>query len=403
MDKSKSASGKLSSLQTKHKETLAELRRYKVLVENVQDYAIFFMDKDGYIKTWNKGAQNNKGYTSAEIIGQHFSIFYPQIDRDVHKPEKELEIAIRYGRVEDEGWRVRKDGSIFWANVVITALYDEGELIGFAKVTRNLTERKKQEDILREANVELASQQHELQLLNTSKDEFISLASHQLRTPATAVKQLLGIIMEGMVGEVTSQQHDLIRKAYDSNERQLAIVNSLLSVAQIDSNKVVLRKSWKDLDLLLEEVIDEQSESIVAKKQVIKRVRLEEPLEVYVDTQYFGMAIGNIIDNASKYSHEKGEIIVSSRKNENNTVTISIEDNGVGVSQENVQRLFEKFKRIPNEFSEVSSGSGLGLYWVEKVVELHEGTIEVESELDKGTIFHLTIPIGDDNAQNSSN
>ncbi len=398
MDKSQTTNGKLSTLQTKHEETLAELRRYKVLVENVQDYAIFLMDKDGYIQTWNKGAQKNKGYKTSEIIGKHFSTFYPQVDKDNKKPEKELEIALREGRVEDEGWRVRKDGSQFWANVVITTLYnDDNEHIGFAKVTRNLTERKKQEDVLRDANVELEKQQQELQLLNTSKDEFISLASHQLRTPATAVKQLLGIMMEGMVGKLTPQQHDLIRKAYDSNERQLAIVNSLLSVAQVDSNKVVLRKSWKDLDTLLDEVIDEQSESIIAKRQTIKVVPLDEPLEVYVDTQYFGMAIGNIIDNASKYTHFKGEIIVSAKKSGSN-VTVSIKDNGVGVSPENVKNLFEKFKRISNEFSDVSSGSGLGLYWVEKVIALHDGSIEVKSELDKGTTFHLTIPVGDEGA-----
>lgn len=398
MDNSKTAGGKLSTLQTKHKETVAELRRYKVLVENVQDYAIFFMDRGGFIQTWNKGAKDNKGYDSSEIIGKHFSIFYPQVDIDEDKPGKELELAILNGRVEDEGWRMRKDGSMFWANVVITALYDsKQELIGFAKVTRNLTERKKQEDILRAANAELERQQHELQLLNASKDEFISLASHQLRTPATAVKQLLGIIMEGMVGELTKQQLSLVRKAYDSNERQLSIVNSLLSVAQIDSNKVVLRKSWKDLDTLLQEIVDEQSESIVAKKQSLKITPLEKPLEIYIDTQYFGMAIGNIIDNASKYSHEKGEILVSSKRDKN-SITISIQDKGVGVSAENIKSLFEKFKRISNEFSDVSTGSGLGLYWVEKVVELHSGTIAVESKEDEGTTFNLTIPLEEKNA-----
>jgi PAS domain S-box-containing protein len=398
MDKSKTTTGKLHTLRTKHKETEAELRRYKVLVENVQDYAIFFMDKTGHIKTWNKGAENNKGYTASEIIGKHFSIFYPEVDKAANKPAKELEIAVRYGRVEDEGWRVRKDGSMFWANVVITALHDDdGELIGFAKVTRNLTERKKQEDILRAANAELETQQAELRMLNTSKDDFISLASHQLRTPATAVKQLLGIMMAGMAGELTPKQQDLIKKAYDSNERQLAIVNSLLSVAQIDANKVVLRKSWKDLDTLLDEVVDEQSESIIAKKQTIKVTPLDIPVDVYVDTQYLGMAIGNIIDNASKYTKNEGEIKVCAKRNKDK-ITITIEDNGVGVSAENLEHLFEKFKRISNEFSDLSSGSGLGLYWVEKVIELHNGTIEVESELGKGTTFNITIPIGEKDA-----
>jgi osomolarity two-component system sensor histidine kinase TcsA len=178
------------------------------------------MDPKGYIQTWNKGAEKNKGYTHKEIIGQHFSIFYSDQDNAAKKPERELEIAKKVGRVEDEDWRYRKDGSKFWANVVITALYDEdNNLQGFAKVTRNLTERKENEDNLRSANTLLQEQQKELRRLNESKDEFISLASHQLRTPATAIKQLLGLILEGFEGDVPQRIRNLLEKTYESNER----------------------------------------------------------------------------------------------------------------------------------------------------------------------------------------
>ncbi len=394
MDKSKSVIGKLTTLRSQHEETLEELQRYKVLVNSVQDYAIFFMDKDGYIQTWNKGAQNNKGYTADEIIGQHFSIFYPEKDKKNNKPARQLEIACRDGRVEDEGWRLRKDGSKFWANVVVTALYDkEGELIGFAKVTRNLTERKKQEDKLRKANAELIKQQAELRSLSASKDEFISLASHQLRTPATAVKQLLGILVEGIMGEVPKSQLDLIKKAYDSNERQLAIVNSLLNVAQIDSGKVVIHKEWVEVNALLREVIDEQKESIMGRKQTVTFSALNPPQEIFVDPQYISMAMGNMLDNASKYSHDKAKIVVSVEHN-GDYVKIAIHDEGIGIAENDIKGLFEKFKRISNEFSQTSSGSGLGLYWVEKVIELHKGKIEVESTVGKGTTFFITLPIG---------
>ena len=163
----KLAAARQSVLRTEHKKTLSELERYKLLVENVQDYAIFFMDTEGNIQTWNKGAQKNKGWTANEIIGQHFSTFYTEQDKREQKPEIELKIAKKTGRVEDEDWRVRKDGSKFWANVVITALYDEdGDLQGFAKVTRNLTERKEYEDDLRKANQLLREQQKELRRLN---------------------------------------------------------------------------------------------------------------------------------------------------------------------------------------------------------------------------------------------
>jgi PAS domain S-box-containing protein len=150
-------------------------------VDSVQDYAIFLLDPNGHIASWNAGARRFKGYEDHEIIGQHFSVFYPEHDKIADKPGRELKDAIKYGRVEDEGWRVRKDGTQFWASVVITALYDNsGELQGFAKVTRDLTERKRMEDELAQANQDLLLQQSELLLLNQAKDEFISLASHQL-------------------------------------------------------------------------------------------------------------------------------------------------------------------------------------------------------------------------------
>lgn len=189
-----------------------ELERYKLLVENVQDYAIFLLDEEGYITTWNKGAAKTKGYKPEEIIGRHFSIFYLPEDIKAHKPEQELEIAKRYGKVIDEDWRVKKDGSKFWANVTITALFEDGKLVGFAKVTRDLTENKKYENRLRQANARLREQQQELELINASKDDFISMASHQLRTPASTIKQYLGMLLEGIGGEIDERQSTFIRQ-----------------------------------------------------------------------------------------------------------------------------------------------------------------------------------------------
>ena len=191
------------------------------------------MDKNGYILTWNKGAAKNKGYAAHEIIGKHFSTFYLERDIKAKKPERELEVAKKMGHVEDEDWRIRKDGSQFWANVVITALFDDsGEIVGFGKVTRDLTERKKHEDELRKANYLLKQQQKELEKLNLSKDEFISVASHQLRTPATIIKQLLAMLIDGYKGPLNHEQASYIHRAYDNNERQIQIVNDLLKVAQ---------------------------------------------------------------------------------------------------------------------------------------------------------------------------
>lgn len=383
-----------TQLQNEHNKTLSELERYKMLVENVQDYAIFFMDQDGYIQTWNKGAEKNKGYTHDEIVGKHFSIFYSDQDNADNKPQHELEIAKKLGRVEDEDWRVRKDGTKFWANVVITALYDEdGFLQGFAKVTRNLTERKENEDSLKSTNVLLREQQKELQRLNESKDEFTSLASHQLRTPATAIKQLLGLLIEGYIEGVPDNIKVILKKTYDSNERQISIVNSLLKVAQIDSGKIILRRQSVDINEIINSIVHQYEAIISDKGQKILLSLQDGPLYGYIDEHYYRMALENVIDNASKYTSVSGEIRISAAST-NDSVVVSISDTGVGIKPENIPTLFDKFNRIPNELSHKVAGSGLGLYWVEKGIDLHQGKIEVESELNVGSTFFVKVPKG---------
>jgi PAS domain S-box-containing protein len=383
-----------AQLQSEHRKTLSELERYKMLVENVQDYAIFFMDPEGYIQTWNKGAEKNKGYTHDEIVGKHFSLFYSEQDNLDNKPARELEIAKRVGRVEDEDWRIRKDGSKFWANVVITALYDdEGTLQGFAKVTRNLTERKENEDRLKNANVILQEKQKELKRLNESKDDFISLASHQLRTPATAIKQLLGLIIEGFEGQVPENLLKIVQRTYDSNERQIAIVNSLLKVAQIDSGKVVLHLETTDLNEIVSSLVKQYDGVIKGRGQAITLNLQDAPVYGYIDEEYYRMAVENILDNASKYTEDGGKLYISSSVVDDQA-TITITDTGVGITPENIATLFEKFNRIPNDLSHKVPGSGLGLYWAQKVIDLHHGTIKVESTPNVGTTFVISVSRG---------
>jgi PAS domain S-box-containing protein len=387
-----STGGKLTNLRTEHKATQTELEKYKLLVENIQDYAIFLMDKDGYIQTWNKGAEKNKGYKADEIIGRHFSTFYLERDKAAKKPERELEIAKKFGRVEDEDWRLRKDGSRFWANVVITALYENDELVGFAKVTRNLSDRKQQEDALREANSLLREQQRDLERLSASKDEFISLASHQLRTPATAIKQLIGLLLEGFKGEIDPEQREILLKAYDSNERQIAIVNSLLRVAQIDAGKVTLHKTPVDIEKMLQDVVSEQIDTIKNREQTITIEADKNLPHIFIDPEHFRMGLENLVDNASKYTPEGGELSIMVNQ-QGSEMTIAFHDTGVGIAEQDLEKLFTKFSRIPNELSQKVGGSGLGLYWVYKIIELHAGSLEVDSQLHKGTTFTIRVPL----------
>lgn len=376
-------------------DTLEQLERYRLLVENIEDYAIFLLDTDGNVASWNLGAEKFKGYKPHEIIGRHFSSFYSDEDKKNDKPGRELREAIANGRVEDEGWRIRKDGTRFWANVVITALYDDrGRHRGFAKVTRDLTERKKYEDTLYETNVKLDVSYRELQKLNAAKDEFVSLASHQLRTPATGVKQYIALLLEGYMGELSEQQIDCLQKAYDSNNRQIEIINDLLHVAQLDAGKVILKKSDVDAGKLIEDIIDEHVDTFKDRRQKIHLDLPSKPAKIHIDAVRFRMVLENLIDNASKYTPERGEITVALATSKTGAL-ISVSDTGIGISRKELPTLFEKFTRVSSPLTQHIAGSGLGLYWVDKVVGLHGGRIEVDSTPGKGSTFRLILPAED--------
>jgi len=371
------------------------IERYRLLIESVQDYAIFLLDPDGKVASWNPGAKRLKGYNEDEIIGQHFSAFYPKEDVLAHKPEDNLAAAKKFGRIEDEGWRVRKDGTTFWADVVITALYDEsGTLQGFAKVTRDLTERKRMEDELQNANTELKRQRQELALLNQAKDEFISLASHQLRTPATGVKQYIGMLLEGFIGDIPKDQKNVLEKAYHSNERQIDLINDLLRVAQLDAGKLVLNKTPANITELVADTVAEQKDSFDHRQQAVEVKSPSRPIIANIDEQRLRMVLDNLVDNASKYTPPSGKIKISVSKTKG-CLRICVEDNGVGIQSKDIPKLFNKFSRINNELSEEVGGSGLGLYWADKVVQMHGGNIDVKP-LKQGTRFTILIPIEED-------
>jgi PAS domain S-box-containing protein len=382
----------IATTKFRHKETLEELERYHLIVENIEDYAIFMLDTTGYVVNWNKGAQKLKGYKPSEIIGKHFSIFYPEKDRQNKKPEQALNICLAEGRVETEGWRMRKDGTRFWASVVITCLYDEnGVHKGYAKITRDLTERKKYEDKLNDTNKKLEASYHELEVLSATKDEFVSLASHQLRTPATGVKQYLGLLINGYVGELTERQLDFLQKAYMSNDRQLEIVNDLLQVAQLDAGKVVLNKLNTNIGNLVADIIDEQIDSFKNRRQSVEFHPPNKDIIARIDPSRIRMVLENLVDNASKYTPDKGKIEVAINEGKDR-INVVVSDNGVGIDKKDQHKLFEKFSRIQNDLTRNVYGSGLGLYWASKIIKLHGGAIEVQSAAGKGSAFILYLP-----------
>lgn len=227
--------------------------------------------------------------------------------------------------------------------------------------------------------------------LNRSKDEFISIASHQLRTPATGVKQYLGMVLEGFVGELDPGQEQLLVKAYESNERQLRIVSDLLKVAQVDAGKVTLRKDDVMIGELVEDIVREQETVFKRREQTVTFETSKPDLSIYIDKDSIRMVIENIIDNAGKYS-EPNTAITIKIEDVGKNVTIRIEDQGVGIDQTNRSRLFEKFSRLDNTLSTKVGGTGLGLYWAKKIVVLHGGTIKQTRNKPQGTIFTIILP-----------
>lgn len=254
-----------------------------------------------------------------------------------------------------------------------------------------MTNKGLQDEIKRRHKLENQRLQHYIDL-NKTKDEFISLASHQLRTPATGVKQYIGMVLEGMAGEVGEAQKRLLQKAYESNERQLMIVSDLLKVAQVDAGKVRLRRKAVNIADLLTDVIKEQEETYATRRQILQFSSTASVAStVFVDPDKMRMVLENMIDNASKYS-DPGKSVKVTVVEEDDTIVVAIRDHGVGVAPKDTALMFEKFNRIHNHLSNHVGGTGLGLYWAKKIVDLHGGIIKVTSVLGKGSTFSVCLP-----------
>lgn len=227
--------------------------------------------------------------------------------------------------------------------------------------------------------------------LNRSKDEFISIASHQLRTPATGVKQYLGMVLEGFVGDLNPTQQELLLKAYESNERQLRTVSDLLKVARVDSGKPLLKKSRVKVNGLIKDVIREQQHAFKSRHQTVVYTPLSPDVSIRVDSDSIRMVIENIVDNASKYSEDYTTITITVNESDSR-ISIHICDEGVGIKPEEESRLYQKFSRLDNSMSTKVGGTGLGLYLTKKIIDLHAGTITHKPNKGRGTMFIISLP-----------
>ena len=329
-------------------------QRFRLLVEAVQDYAIFMLDPDGRVASWNAGAQRSNGYAAEEIIGRHFRVFYPEGKQAARHPEHELAVARRDGRYEEEGWRIRKDGSQFWAHVTITAVRnDEGELVGYAKVTRDSTERRRMLSMLEDANERLQRSAEE-------QAEFLAVTAHELRSPV-GVLAASATLMARHQEDLTPEERTELADGMHRNAGQLRrLLDDLLTASRAQSRTLDLRP--------VALVVDERLAGLVTalgSAEPGAEVVLEAPagLVAHADPGRFDQMVDNLLVNALR--HGQPPVTVSARAADEQ-VLVSVTDSGPGVSRKVLPRLFERYGTS-------SGGTGLGLYIVRQLALAHDG------------------------------
>ncbi|KAJ5519517.1 CheY-like superfamily [Penicillium expansum] len=336
---------------------------YKILVDTVRDYAIFMLDTRGHIGTWNSGAAILKGYTSSEIIGQHFSVFYGRDDCKMQKPARELEVCLQEGKVEDEGWRYRKDGTRFWANVMITAIYQNGSHVGFAKVTRDMTERRATEARLIDAFEESAKM----------KSDFLANM-----TELTDDQREFGCILE------------------DSTSVLLQVINDVLDYSKLSSGTFPLNPDVVNIPNVISAVVRNCQSALKPGVQIMGSVSDGFPPNLKGDPLRFRQVLQNMVTNAVKFT-ESGHVrvhaayTIDEKDPDMYVISAQVVDTGIGVPEDATSTLFTPFTRFADTAAKRYQGTGLGLSICKSLAELMDGAVGFHANPDgPGSVFWMT-------------
>jgi PAS domain S-box-containing protein len=362
--------------------------RFRLLVQSVKDYGIFMLDPDGRVASWNEGARRIKGYEAEEILGQHFSVFYPPEALARGYPQYELEVAREVGRFEDEGWRVRKDGTQFWANVVITALFNEKKvLIGFAKVTRDLTERRATQ--LRE--IEDTRRLAEVEASNRAKSGFLAAMSHELRTPLNAIAGYAQLMDDGVGGELNEQQREWLARIRISQKHLLSIVNDLLNYTRIEAGEVI----YQSVEVPMHDVVDDVLKMVAPQAGKKHQKLLHGPCDsrgtARADQLKVEQIILNLVSNAVKFTPEAGTVTVSCGESAG-VATITVQDTGPGVPADMREAVFEPFVQLGRSLTSAHEGTGLGLSISRDLARAMGGDVTITGTEGEGAVFTVTLP-----------
>ena len=353
--------------------------RFRMLVSGVKDYAIIMLDPQGIIVSWNAGAERIKGYRSEEILGSHFSRFYPPRDVENGKPERELIEAVEQGRIEDEGWRIRKDGSRFWADVVITALYDgKNRLRGFGKVTRDMTERRQAEEEIKNRNAQLESANNELKAFSYS-------VSHDLRAPLRGIDGFSLALFEDYNDQLDSQGRSYIQRIRAAVGRMGQLIDGMLDLARISRAEMI--QDTVDLSGLAREIAADLTASHPERSVVFT---IPAALPVKGDRLLLRVVLENLLRNAWKFTSERERAIIEIGIQTNGDQTIHfVRDNGAGFDMQYAGKLFGVFQRLHRETE--FPGTGIGLATVQRIIHRHGGRIWAEAARGHGATFYFVL------------
>jgi PAS domain S-box-containing protein len=357
----------------------------RLLIEGARDYAIIRLDGEGRIRSWNPGAERITGFTEAEIVGTSFARFFTPEDRDAGAPGQELETAARTGRAEDERWHLRKDGSRYWASGVTTALRNErGELQGFGKVMRDLTERKQLEDELEQRAAQLAE-------ADRRKDEFLAVLGHELRNPLSAISNALYILDQvGATDERSARQ----RATALRQTRHLArLVDDLLDVSRIARGQIQLVRERVDLGAVVTHAVQALRAAVEGRQHKLDLEVPADPVCVEGDPVRLEQVVTNLLTNAARYTPPGGSIRVSLEAS-NGRAALRVRDNGLGIPPEKLDAIFELFTQLEQPGGRLPAGLGIGLTLVKRLVGLHHGTITARSAgVGEGSEFVVDLPL----------
>ncbi len=375
--------------------------RFNRMVAEVEDYVIIMLDANGLILNWNKGAQKIKGYSADEIIGKPFTIFYSEEDKAKGIPGRLIRQAVETGKALHEGWRLRKNGSTFWGSVVLTAVHDdEGRVLGFTKVTRDLTEKMLSEEKLRATSMTLQQKNKELERINEELSSFAYISSHDLQEPLRKIQTFADRIMEMEYQNLTEKGKDYFRRMQAGASRMQKLIRDILSYSRTTTSEKKLELT--DLNDLLNQAMVELEVPIMEKKAVIKSDRLPAIKVIPFQVQQL---FNNLLNNALKFSKPdtpphiviQYEMVDGSDLEQaypivaNGYCHISIRDNGIGFEPEYSKKIFEVFQRLDGRHE--YGGTGIGLAICKKIVENHHGVIDAEGMPGEGAVFRIYLPV----------